>query len=152
MRASFDDRQIEAEKAKSREIVRQEQQKQDDLDRQRREAVKAHQYGNLKTDAERINFQQGELQLKQTAIANMRAVNQQIQGKRYGDELERSLDKAKILDIEAKLKTDLPPEERAKLEAMKKALEVKVYPHDAERAKDMAQIEKNETRIKQLMN
>lgn len=150
--ADYDKDRIRQEQQKSRETERQEQEKQDDLRRQRDNVQEQGKYNALRKDEDRIKFHQDKMNVNNTAISNLQTANANIQGKRYGDEAERASDKSRILDLKIRLNDkNLSQEMREKINKEITRLETKVYKYDGERAKDNAQVAKNETEIQKKL-
>ena len=141
--------------AKAEKVAYEQSEKQFAIDKNMDSLRETAEYSRLTTDEEKIAFWERKKKQQQTIQANLQQQNSDISQNRYGDELQKSTDAVRLIQIKDELKkyesgflTDSMKKRKAQLEAEKVKLETKTYSGDAERAKDSMQISRNQTQIK----
>lgn len=107
------------------------------------------QFSRLTTDEERISFWEKKKQKEEGIQTSLKAENDKLRTKKYGDETRRKLDKDRLVEINEEL-ANLHPEQKAtrkRLEKEKMQLETKTYSTDLERAVDRENFAKRQTKI-----
>lgn len=148
---NYDENSLRAEQALTRQIWKQEDAKAEVLKQQRKQIEQQARFNALKQDEDKISFYQEKIQANNTAISNIKSANDSITNYRYGDQAQRAFDKARILDLKNVLSGNFDDETKADASREIERLETKIYRFDKERAKDVAQIAKNETQIEKRL-
>ena len=107
------------------------------------------QFSRLTTDEERITFWEKKKKKEEGIQTSLKAENDKLRTKKYGDETRRKLDADRLVEINEEL-AKLHPEQKAtrkRLEKEKMQLETKTYETDLERAVDRENFAKRETKI-----